>query len=107
MNKLYSDVYNVIFLFCTDKELVYLSCCNKFLYNSINEKVWKKIGDRDYPLLKIQNKKDYYCKNPLFVSKEELLYEIQNNNWSNNIYKTNDLYKNYINKIIFTVRNKG
>ena len=100
MDKLYLDVYNVIFLFCTHRELLSLSFCNKFLYNNINEKVWKRIGDRDHPLLKIQSKKDYYSKNPLFVSNHELLYEIQNNYWANNIYKTNNLQKNYISNIM-------
>ena len=57
MNKLYLDVYNMIFLFCTHRELLSLSFCNKFLYNNINEKVWKRIGDRDHPLLKYKVKR--------------------------------------------------
>jgi hypothetical protein len=109
MEKMYQNLFTVICLFCSYKDIISLSLINKYTYQSITKDVWRNIGKRDHPLLEIQTKQDYYLKNPLFVCQHKLLDEINKNPWSKQLYNKkclnlnnveNHLYKAYVTDIM-------
>jgi len=106
MERICQDCFTIIFEFLTDKELVTIENTHKDI---VTDYSWKVIGLRDHPKLNIQNKIDYYCKNPLFVSETRLINDIQENPWSKQLYdmkvvnrnnKEDHLYKAYIRDIM-------
>lgn len=82
---IYSDTFNIIFSFLNIGDLNILVKINKSFYKS--EKIWKEIGERQFPLLKIKNRQDWILKNPFYVSEDEIMHKI---------YKFPFLYSGYM-----------
>jgi hypothetical protein len=80
-----SDTFNIIFSFLGIGDLNILVKINKCFYNC--EKIWKQLGERQFPLLQIKNRTDWILKNPFYVSEGEIV---------DKIYRFPFLYKGYI-----------
>jgi hypothetical protein len=78
------DAFDIIFSFLGIKDLEILITVNRSFYQS--EKIWKEIGKREFPLLKIKNREDWILKNPFYISEREILDKINRFSFLYNSY---------------------
>ena len=108
-----TDLMLYIVSFCDYKTIIILSKTTK-KSNTIckQHSLWVNIGKRDHPLLQIQNKNEYFYKNPMFIFNDQIETYINESEWAQlwiNKQKTNQngvlehRYPGYVRSIIKTM----
>jgi hypothetical protein len=104
------DILLVVISFSSISDIQNLSKTSKTLRNfCLSNSTWIDIANRDCPYLGVTSRQEYICKNPMYVSNEEIDKYISGSSWAqkwiaekciNRNGKEEHRYKAYVTSIV-------